>query len=110
MMLGPGRMPAVCSSFGTLCCLGTATAFGAMAIPGKLAYDGGATVGTLLAVRFALAAGLFWALVLTVDPLGAVQVLGGGPVLGGVLVLRARPRAARRAGYRRAVAPGRAAA
>jgi drug/metabolite transporter (DMT)-like permease len=33
-----------------------------MAIFGKLAYDEGATVGTLLAVRFALAAALFWAL------------------------------------------------
>ena len=34
-----------------------------MAVFGKLAYDEGATVGTLLAVRFALAAALFWALV-----------------------------------------------
>jgi drug/metabolite transporter (DMT)-like permease len=34
-----------------------------MAVLGKLAYDNGATVGTLLAVRFALAAALFWALV-----------------------------------------------
>ena len=33
-----------------------------MAIFGKLAYGEGATVGTLLAVRFALAAALFWAL------------------------------------------------
>src|SRR5829696_7326187 len=33
-----------------------------MAIFGKLAYGEGATVGTLLAVRFILAAGLFWAL------------------------------------------------
>ena len=64
-MLAPRRMPAVrSSSFGTLCCLGSATAFGAMAILGKLAYDGGATIGTLLAVRFALAAAVFWALVL----------------------------------------------
>ena len=30
---------------------------------GKLAYDEGATVGTLLAVRFVLAAAMFWALV-----------------------------------------------
>jgi len=35
-----------------------------MAVFGKLAYDGGATVGTLLAVRFALAAAVFWVLVL----------------------------------------------
>ena len=32
-----------------------------MAVFGKLAYDEGATVGTLLAVRFTLAAALFWA-------------------------------------------------
>ena len=51
-------------SSGTLLCLGSGAAFGAMAIFGKLAYHDGATVGTLLAVRFALAAALFWALVL----------------------------------------------
>src|SRR5919206_5119969 len=53
-------MPLVRSS-GTLICLASATAFGAMAVFGKLAYAGGATVGTLLAVRFGLAAALFWA-------------------------------------------------
>ena len=50
-------------SSGTLMCLGSGAAFGAMAIFGKLAYDEGATVGTLLAIRFALAAALFWMLV-----------------------------------------------
>jgi len=45
-------------------CLGSGAAFGAMAVFGKLAYGEGATVGTLLSVRFALAAVLFWALVL----------------------------------------------
>jgi drug/metabolite transporter (DMT)-like permease len=50
-------------STGTLLCVGSAAGFGAMAVFGKLAYDNGATVGTLLAVRFALAAALFWALV-----------------------------------------------
>jgi drug/metabolite transporter (DMT)-like permease len=49
---------------GTLLCLASATAFGAMAAFGKLAYSAGATVGTLLSVRFALAAALLWALVL----------------------------------------------
>ena len=48
---------------GTLLCLASAVAFGAMGIFGKLAYDDGATVGTLLAVRFLLAAALFWMLV-----------------------------------------------
>jgi drug/metabolite transporter (DMT)-like permease len=51
-------------SSGTLLCLGSGAAFGAMAIFGKLAYDDGATVGTLLAVRVALAAAIFWAIVL----------------------------------------------
>jgi drug/metabolite transporter (DMT)-like permease len=43
-------------------CLGSAAAFGAMGVLGKLAYQNGATVGTLLSVRFALAALVFWAL------------------------------------------------
>jgi drug/metabolite transporter (DMT)-like permease len=60
-MLPPGTMRGVRSS-GTLMCLGSGAAFGAMAVFGKLAYDAGATVGTLLAVRFALAAALFWAM------------------------------------------------
>ena len=46
-------------STGTLLCVGSAAAFGAMAVLGKLAYENGATVGTLLAVRFTLAAALF---------------------------------------------------
>jgi len=50
-------------STGTLLCIGSAAGFGAMAVLGKLAYEGGATVGTLLAVRFAIAALLFWAFV-----------------------------------------------
>jgi drug/metabolite transporter (DMT)-like permease len=45
-------------------CMASAAGFGAMAVFGKLAYDEGTTVGTLLAVRFALAAALFWVLVL----------------------------------------------
>jgi drug/metabolite transporter (DMT)-like permease len=61
-------------SSGTLMCLGSGAAFGAMAIFGKLAYDEGATVGTLLAVRFALAAMLFWALVLAGGAAGAAAV------------------------------------
>ena len=56
-----GRIEHVRAS-GTLLCLASAAAFGAMGIFGKLAYEGGATVGTVLAVRFALAALLFWAL------------------------------------------------
>src|SRR3954470_22571255 len=51
-------------SSGTLMCLASGAAFGAMAIFGKLAYGEGATVGTLLAVRFSLAAVVFWTIVL----------------------------------------------
>jgi drug/metabolite transporter (DMT)-like permease len=47
---------------GVLLCVSSAAAFGAMGIFGKLAYGEGATVGTLLATRFALAAVLFWIL------------------------------------------------
>jgi drug/metabolite transporter (DMT)-like permease len=50
-------------SSGTLICLASGAAFGAMAVFGKLAYDEGASVGTLLSVRFTLAALLFWILV-----------------------------------------------
>lgn len=60
-------------STGTLLCIGSAAAFGAMAVFGKLAYDSGATVGTLLAVRFALAALMFWVLVLA-SPGAAAQI------------------------------------
>ena len=49
-------------SSGPLMCIASAAAFGAMGVFGKLAYGEGATVGTLLAVRFVLAAGLFWML------------------------------------------------
>jgi drug/metabolite transporter (DMT)-like permease len=54
-------MPGVRAS-GTVLCLASACAFGAMGVFGKLAYDNGATVGTLLSVRFVLAAALFWLL------------------------------------------------
>jgi drug/metabolite transporter (DMT)-like permease len=63
-------------SSGTLMCLGSGAAFGAMAVFGKLAYGEGATVGTLLAVRFALAATLFWALVLLGGARREVRALG----------------------------------
>jgi drug/metabolite transporter (DMT)-like permease len=73
---------------GALLCLASAVAFGGMAIFGKLAYDEGATVGTLLSVRFLLAAALFWALLafnggagrlraLTRRDLGIALALGG---------------------------------
>ena len=49
---------------GTLYCLASAAAFGGMGVFGKLAYDEGASVGTLLATRFVLAAALFWLLMI----------------------------------------------
>jgi len=75
-MLSPGTMRAVRST-GTLMCLGSGAAFGAMAVFGKLAYGDGATVGTLLAVRFVLAAALFWTLVLVSGTASELRSLGG---------------------------------
>src|SRR5215218_4053227 len=63
-------------SSGTLMCLGSGAAFGAMAVLGKLAYGDGATVGTLLAVRFMLAAALFWALLLAGGAAREIRALG----------------------------------
>jgi drug/metabolite transporter (DMT)-like permease len=45
---------------GTALCLASAAALGVMAIFGKLAYEAGVGVMTLLCVRFALAAPIFW--------------------------------------------------
>ena len=53
-MSGGGTMPPM-PIRGILLCLASAAAFGAMGVFGKRAYDEGATVGTLLAVRFAVA-------------------------------------------------------
>lgn len=60
---------------GTLMCIASAAAFGAMAVFGKLAYDNGTTVGTLLAVRFTVAAAIFWALVLPAGGAAALRRL-----------------------------------
>src|SRR5829696_4972504 len=62
-------------SSGTIMCLGSGAAFGAMAVFGKLAYGDGATLGTLLAVRFALAAALFWALLLAAGAAREIRAL-----------------------------------
>jgi drug/metabolite transporter (DMT)-like permease len=71
--------------------LASAAAFGAMAVLGKLAYEEGATAGTLLSLRFALAAALFWTLV-SWDELRAVRrrdVVGGLALGAGVYALQA---------------------
>jgi drug/metabolite transporter (DMT)-like permease len=62
-------------SSGTLICLASASAFGAMGVLGKLAYDDGATVGTLLATRFALAALVFWVLMLAAGGTAELRAL-----------------------------------
>ena len=61
---------------GAAFCLASAAAFGAMGIFGRLAYEDGATVGTLLAVRFALAAALFWALVVASGSVPELRKVG----------------------------------
>ena len=61
---------------GAALCLASAAAFGAMGIFGRLAYEDGATVGTLLAVRFALAAALFWALVVASGSAAELRKVG----------------------------------
>jgi drug/metabolite transporter (DMT)-like permease len=60
---------------GPVLCLASGAAFGAMAIFAKLAYGDGATVGTVLSVRFTLAAGLFWILVVARGGAGELRAL-----------------------------------
>ena len=60
---------------GLLLCLTSAACFGAMGIFGRLAYDGGATVGTLLVVRFAVASILLWAILVAAGGLRQVRAL-----------------------------------
>ena len=69
---------------GILLCLASAASFGAMAIFGKLAYEQGATLGTLLALRFLLAAVLFWALVAVTGRLRAVRGLARRDAVAGL--------------------------
>ena len=69
---------------GILLCLASAASFGAMAIFGKLAYEQGVTLGTLLALRFILAAALFWVLVAATGRLRAVRALARRDVVAGL--------------------------
>ncbi len=75
-MLSLGRMRVVRFT-GTVFCLGSAATFGAMAIFGKLAYAEGATVGTLLAVRFVLAAVLLWTPIIARGAVRELRALRG---------------------------------
>jgi drug/metabolite transporter (DMT)-like permease len=69
---------------GPIFCLASGAAFGAMAIFAKLAYGQGATVGTVLAVRFTLAAALFWLLVVVTGGLRELRALPGRHIRAGV--------------------------
>lgn len=62
-------------TLGVAYCLASAAAFGAMGVIGKLAYDEGATVGTLLSTRFVVAAGLFWLLLVLSGRAGELRAL-----------------------------------
>jgi len=58
-----------------LFCLASAAAFGVMGVLGKLAYEEGATVGTLLATRFVLAAAVFWLFMVCAGRIGDLRGL-----------------------------------
>jgi drug/metabolite transporter (DMT)-like permease len=71
---------------GVLLCLLSAACFGAMGVFGKLAYEEGATVGTLLAVRFVLAAAVLWAVVAVTGQVRALRALPRRVVVTAVLL------------------------
>jgi drug/metabolite transporter (DMT)-like permease len=75
------REDAAVRASGTTFCLAAASAFSAMAVFGRLAYANGATVGTLLAVRFVLAAALFWALLLASGGAAELRRVGARDVV-----------------------------
>ena len=62
-------------SRGAAACLLSAALFGAMGIFGKLAFGDGATPGTLLAARFAIAAVALWCLMLMTGSLSQMRAV-----------------------------------
>lgn len=66
---------------GVILCLVSAAAFGGIGIFGKLAYDEGSTVGTLLSVRFTVAAVLLWSLTASTGALAGLRRLPRRDVL-----------------------------
>jgi drug/metabolite transporter (DMT)-like permease len=60
---------------GALVCLLSAAAFGAMGVFGKLAFDDGATAGTLLAARFLIAALALWCLMLIKGSVSQIRAI-----------------------------------
>jgi drug/metabolite transporter (DMT)-like permease len=83
---------------GALFCLASAAGFGTMGIFGKLAYDAGANVGTLLAIRFAIAAALLWTALVATGRLGELRALGRRDVVA-ALALGALGYSAQAGGY-----------
>jgi drug/metabolite transporter (DMT)-like permease len=71
-------------SSGTVMCLASAAGFGAMGVFGKLAYAEGATVGTLLAVRFVLAAAVFWTLIVVAGRVHQIREMPGRELRAGL--------------------------
>jgi drug/metabolite transporter (DMT)-like permease len=61
--IADGFLPLMQQRTGTLLVLASAAAFGVMPVFGKLAFEAGVGVGTLLFVRFAIAAPVLWAAV-----------------------------------------------
>src|SRR3954470_16121414 len=62
-MIGADFLPVMQQRTGALLVLASAAAFGVMPIFGKLAFEAGVGVATLLFVRFAIAAPVLWAAV-----------------------------------------------
>lgn len=76
-------------ALGALMCVLAAISFGAMGVFGKLAFEEGSTVGTLLSVRFLVAAALLWAVLACTGRLESVRRLtrrdlGLGLLLGAI--------------------------
>jgi drug/metabolite transporter (DMT)-like permease len=69
------RNMCVVPAAGVLQCLASAACFGALGIFGKLSYQQGATVGTLLVARFAVASIVLWAIVAATGGLDRVRGL-----------------------------------
>ena len=74
---------------GALFCLASAAAFGAMGIFGTLAFAEGATVGTVLATRFVLAAALLWLFVACAGYARALRALSRRDVTSSKALFRA---------------------
>ncbi len=66
---------------GIALCLASAAAFGAMGVFGKLAFEQGSNVTTLLSTRFVVAALVLWAVLVATGSLERLRVLGRRDVM-----------------------------